>query len=106
VSIILISVEDPEPHSFRAAGAASFQCGRSHILLTAAGAVMKLNSGAKPDVQNRTIKKKQVLRSSIKNPGENVMRLWSRQNHIKILTRSRSREPCKHNAAAELLVQF
>jgi hypothetical protein len=63
-------------------------------------------AGAKPDVQNRTIKKKQVLRSGIKNPGEIVMRLRSRQSRIKILTRSRSREPHKHNAAAELFMQF
>jgi hypothetical protein len=41
-------------------------------LLTAAGAVKRCSSGAKPDVQNRTIKKKQVLRSRIKNPGKNV----------------------------------
>jgi hypothetical protein len=50
--------------------------------LTAAGAVKKCSSGAKLDVQNRTIKKKQVLRSGIKNPDENVMWLQSR---IKIL---------------------
>jgi hypothetical protein len=55
-------------------------------LLTAAGAVKKCSSGAKPDVQNRMIKKKQVLRSRNKNPGENVMRLRSRQSRIKILT--------------------
>jgi hypothetical protein len=54
--------------------------------LTATGAVKKYNSGAKPDVQNRTIKKKQVLWSRIKNPGENVMWLRSRQSRIKILT--------------------
>jgi hypothetical protein len=50
--------------------------------LTVAGAVKKCSSGAKLDVQNRTIKKKQVLRSGIKNPDENVMWLQSR---IKIL---------------------
>jgi hypothetical protein len=33
--------------------------------LTAAGAVKRCRSGAKPDVQNKTIKKKQVLRSRI-----------------------------------------
>jgi hypothetical protein len=74
--------------------------------LTAAGAVKKCSFGAKPDVQNKRIKKKQVLRSRIKNPGENLMRLWSRQSRNKILTRRQSREPRKHNAAAELLVQF
>jgi hypothetical protein len=49
------------------------QCSRSRIFsvqpephpLTAAGAVKRCGSGAKPDVQNRTIKKKQVLRSRI-----------------------------------------
>jgi hypothetical protein len=40
--------------------------------LTEARAVKKCSSGAKPDVQNRTIKKKQVLRSRIENSGENV----------------------------------
>jgi hypothetical protein len=34
------------------------------------------------------------------------MWLQSRQSRIKILTQSRSREMRKHNAAAELLVQF
>jgi hypothetical protein len=55
------------------AGAASFQCSRSRILsvrpephpLTAVGAVKRCGSGAKPGVQNRTIKKKQDLRSRI-----------------------------------------
>jgi hypothetical protein len=41
--------------------------------LTAAGAVKKCSSGAKPDVQNRMIKKKQLLQSRIQNPGENVI---------------------------------
>jgi hypothetical protein len=55
----------PEPHPFSAAGATSF---------TAAGALKKCSSGAKPDVKikNRTIIKKQVLWSLIKNPGKNV----------------------------------
>jgi hypothetical protein len=52
------------------------------------------------------LRKKQVLQSRNKNPGENVMRLRSRQSRIKILTRRWSREPRKHNAAAELLAQF
>jgi hypothetical protein len=39
--------------------------------LTVAGAVKRCGSGAKPDVQNRTIKKKQELRSRII-----LMRLW------------------------------
>jgi hypothetical protein len=40
--------------------------------LTAAGTVKKCSSGAKPDVQNRKTKEKQLLRSRIKNSGENV----------------------------------
>jgi hypothetical protein len=58
----------PEPHPFMTAGAASFYGSRSRILLwqpephplTAAGSEKKYSSGARPDVQNRTIKKTSV----------------------------------------------
>jgi hypothetical protein len=49
-------VEEPEPHILVRPEPHS---------LTAVGAIKRCGSGAKPDVQNRTLKKKQVLRSHI-----------------------------------------
>jgi hypothetical protein len=75
-----------EPHPFSAARATSFNC----------------RSGAKPNFQNRTIKKKRVLRSRIKNPGKNLYAAPEPQEPHRNFNpkKSRSREPRKHDAAA------